>query len=146
GEQEQIAEMLEQRVAERTRRLTAVNDELRRSEAYLAEAQRLSRTGSFGWRVSTGEPLYWSEENFRIWGFDPQQGLPDRETILQRIHPEDRGKLVEYVQNAVREKTDYAVELRIVLPDGAVRYIHGLGHPVFSASGELLEVVGTNMD
>jgi len=117
---------------------------LQRSEAYLAEAQRLTHTGSWAFNATT--PLYWSEENCRIWGFDPQRGLPDREMILQRIHPEDRGRLLEDVQKAVRERSDYDVELRIVLPDGAVRYIHGLGHPVFSSSGELIEVVGTNMD
>ena len=117
---------------------------LRRSEAYLAEAQRLSHTGSWAFNATT--PLYWSEENFRIWGFDPQQGLPDREKILQRIHPEDRARVMECVQNAAREKRDYEIEFRIVLPDGAVRYIHGLGHPAFSAGGELVEVVGTNVD
>jgi PAS domain S-box-containing protein len=117
---------------------------LRRSEAYLAETQRLSHTGSWAFNAATA--LYWSEENFRIWAFDPQQGLPDREEILQRIHPEDRARVLECVQNAEREKSDYAVEFRIVLPDGAVRYVHGLGHPAFSASGELIEVVGTNVD
>src|SRR6266403_86390 len=99
---------------------------LRRSESYLAEAQRLTHTGSWAFNAKT--PLYWSEENFRIWGFDPQQGLPDRETILRRVHPEDRERVVECVQNAVRERRDYGVEFRIVLPDGSVRYIHGLGH------------------
>ena len=119
-------------------------EQLQRSEAYLAEAQRLSHTGS--WAFNAREALYWSEENFRIWGFNPQQGLPDRDTVLQRIHPEDRDKVVEYVQKAVREKIDYAVEFRIVLPDRTVKHIHGLGHPVFSASGELVEVVGTQLD
>ena len=117
---------------------------LQRSEAYLAEAQRLTRTGSWAFNATT--PLYWSEENYRIWGFDPQYGLPDRDVILQRIHPEDRGRLLEAVQKAIREKRDYDVELRILLSDGAVRYIHGLGHPVFTSSGELFEVVGTNVD
>src|SRR3989454_9308417 len=120
------------------------HEQLQRSEAYLSEAQRLSHTGS--WAFNAQKSVYWSEENFRIWGFDPQQGLPDRETALQRIHPEDRGRVVEEVQNAARERRGYAVEFRIVLPDGAVRYIHGLGHPAFSASGELVEVVGTNVD
>src|SRR5882757_3166467 len=77
---------------------------LQQSEAYLSEAQRLSHTGSWAFNATTA--LYWSEENFRIWGFDPQHGLPDREAVLQRIHPEDRGKIVEYVQNAVRERGD----------------------------------------
>src|SRR5258706_4329807 len=70
GEQKQVAKMLEQRVAERTRRLTDVNEELRRSEAYLAEAQRLSDTGSFGWKPSIGE-IIWSDETFRIFEYDP---------------------------------------------------------------------------
>src|SRR2546428_1380959 len=124
------------------RKLT--HEQLQRSEAYLAEAQRLSHTGS--WAFNAREAVYWSEENFRIWGFNPQQGLPDRETVLRRIHPEDRDRVVECVQKAVREKRDYAVEFRIVLPEGTVRHIHGLGHPVFSASGELVEVVGTQLD
>ena len=158
AEIKRLNEELEQRVLERTSQLAAVNSELtrevlqrqraeealQRSEAYLAEAQRLTHTGSWAFNGTT--PLYWSEENCRLWGFDPQQGLPDRGMILERIHPEDRGRLLEDVQKAVRERRDYAVELRIVLPDGAVRYIHGLGRPVFSASGELVEIVGTNMD
>jgi PAS domain S-box-containing protein len=124
------------------RKLT--QESLRRSETYLAEAQRLTHTGS--WAFNATKPLYWSEENFRIWGFDPQLGLPDRETVLQRIHPEDRGRLLENVQNAVREKRDYAVDLRIVLPDGTVKHIHAIGHPVFNHAGEVVEFVGTAID
>jgi len=120
------------------------HEQLQRSEAYLSEAQRLSHSGS--WAFNDREAVYWSEENFRIWGFNPQQGLPDRKTVLQRIHPEDRDRVVECIQKAVREKIDYAVEFRIVLSDGAVKHIHGLGHPVFSASGEFVEVVGTQLD
>src|SRR5260370_23499859 len=90
------------------RKLT--HEQLQRSEAYLAEAQRLSHTGS--WAFNAREAVYWSEENFRIWGFNPQQGLPDRETVLHRIHPEDRDIVAEYIQKAVREKSDYAVEFR----------------------------------
>src|SRR5712672_118697 len=124
------------------RKLT--HEQLQRSEAYLAEAQRLSHTGS--WAFNTRGPVYWSEENFRIWGFDPQQGLPSRESVLQRIHPDDRSGVIEHVQKAVREGGDYAIEFRIVLPGGTVKHIQGLGHPVFSASGELTEVVGTQLD
>jgi transcriptional regulator with GAF, ATPase, and Fis domain len=116
------------------------HEQLRRSEAYLAEAERLSHTGS--WAFNAREHRYWSQELFRIWGFDPQQGLPDRETMLHRIHPEDR----DGMQNGVCEKRDYDVEFRIVLPEGTVKHIHGLGHPVFSASGELVEVIGTQRD
>ena len=128
---------LERKVSERTA-------DLQRSQAYLAEAQRLSHTGSSAF--NTREALYWSEENFRMWGFNPQEGLPDRERVLQRIHTEDRDRVLECIQKAVREKGDYAVEFRIQLPDGTIKYIHGLGHPVFSASGELVEVVGTQFD
>ena len=117
---------------------------LRRSEAYLAEAQRLSHTGS--WAFNAAGTVYWSEENFRIWGFDPQQGLPRREESIQRLHPEDRDRVLAEAMAAVRDKRDYVVEFRIVLPDGTVRYIHGLGHPVFDANGGLVEVVGTQVD
>jgi PAS domain S-box-containing protein len=153
-----LNEELEQRVAERTSQLTAVNCELtkevlqrqraeealRRSEAYLAEAQRLSHTGS--WAFNATETLYWSEENFRIWGFDPQPAPPRRETAVQRLHPEDRDRVFESARKAVFERRDYDVEFRIVLPDGTVRHVHGLGHPVFDANGELVEVVGTQVD
>src|SRR5258707_8707553 len=88
---------------------------LRRSEAYLAEAQRLSHTGTW---VSDGTltTVYNSEENYRIWGVDPLQGLPSRDAMWQRIHPDDRGRVWERVQEAVRQKRDYAGEFRIVLP------------------------------
>src|SRR5579872_4147206 len=120
------------------------HEQLQRSEAYLAEAQRLSHTGS--WAFNARGPVYWSEENFRIWDLDPQQGLPDPELVLQRIHPEDRDRVLDYVVQALRDKKDYAAEFRIVLPEGTVKYIHGLGHPVFSSTGDLLEVVGTQVD
>jgi PAS domain S-box-containing protein len=119
---------------------------LRRSEAYLAEAQRLTHTGSFTSDGSSREILYWSEEDFRIWGFDPQQGPPTREMVLQRIHPEDREKVLEKLQKAFHERTGYAAEFRIVLPDGTVRHIHSVGHPVLSASGDVIEVLGTHVD
>ena len=120
--------------------------ELRRSEAYLADAQRLSRTGSWAFTVNSETAVCWSEENFRIWGFDRRQGLPDRETVLQRIHPEDRDGVREYAEKAVRDRTDYPFEFRIVLPGGEVRHIHAVAHRVFSATGEPVEVVGTHVD
>ncbi len=117
---------------------------LRRSEAYLAEAQRLSHTGS--WASKPGGPLYWSEENFRIWGLDPQQGAPDVETVRQRIHPEDRDRAMDYARRAIEAGTDFADEFRIVLPDGTVKYVHAFGHLIFSATGEVIEVVGNHID
>jgi PAS domain S-box-containing protein len=119
---------------------------LRRSERYLAEAQRLSHTGSWAFSANSKIAAYWSEEDFRIWGFDPQQGLPDRERVFKRIHPEDFRRVYEKSMKALREKTDYTDEFRIVLPDGEVRHIHALAHPVLSASGEIAEYVGTHVD
>src|SRR5258708_21846745 len=105
GEQKRIAVMLEQRVTERTKRLTIVNDELRRSEAYLAEAQRLSHTGSFGWKVSTGD-IIWSEETFRIFQYE-RMTKPTLELIFQRVHPEDAVLVKDTVERALREKNDF---------------------------------------
>ena len=123
----------------------STEEALRRSEAYLAEAQRLAHTGSWAYGAAGG-PAYWSEENLRIWGFDPQQGAPDIESVRQRIHPEDRDKAMEYAQEEVRARRDFTQEFRIVLPDGTVRQIHAVGHPVISASGAGIEVVGTHID
>jgi PAS domain S-box-containing protein len=120
---------------------------LRRSEAYLAESQRLTRTGSWASHGTTHEAQYWSEEMFRVFGFDPQQGLPMRAQWLQRIHPEDRDKVKREASDRMFvQKVDSDIEYRIVLPDGTIKHIHGLAHPVFSSNGELVEVVGTVVD
>ena len=121
-------------------------DRLRRSEANLAEAQRLSHTGSWAINPAMTKILYWSEECYRIWGFDPLQGLPNRETVWRRIHPDDRDGMYEETQEALRQKRDYKVDFRIVLPDGTVKYLEAIGHHRFSADGELVQVVGTNVD
>ena len=118
---------------------------LRRSEGYLAEAQRLTHTGSWAYKPGGGAP-YWSEENFRIWGFDPQQGVPDLELVRLRIHPEDRERAMDEAMMAAHAGADFAHDFRIVLPDGTVRHIHAVGHLVFSASGEVTELVGTHVD
>jgi PAS domain S-box-containing protein len=119
-------------------------DRLRRSEAHLAEAQRLSRTGSSVY--SETAILYWSEEAFRIWGFDPAQGLPSREAKLQRIHPDDRDRHHRETTDSLREKRDCSIEFRIVLPDGTVKDVEKIYHPVFSTSGELVEIVASGID
>ena len=137
---------LEGLVAERTVQLARANESLRRSEAYLAEAQRLSQTGSWAFDVATREIVHWSQEHFRIFGFDPEQGMPSFETLLQQIHPDDRASAVEALERAVRERTDYELDWRIVLPDGVIKYIHAEGHPVFNISGDLVESVGTVID
>src|SRR5882672_7891022 len=119
---------------------------LRQSEANLAEAQRLSHTGSWALNPAATKILYWSEECYRIWGFDAVQGLPNRETVWKRIHPGDRGRMYKETQEALRQKRDYKVDFRIVLPDGTAKYLEAVGHHLFSAHGELVEVVGTNVD
>ena len=117
---------------------------LRRSEAYLAEAQRRSRTGSAVYNETA--ILYWSEEASRIWGFDPLQGIPSREAVWQRIHPDDLDRANENIEHAVREKRSYPNEFRIILPDGTVKHVQATNYPVFSASGELVEIIATGMD
>jgi PAS domain S-box-containing protein len=121
-------------------------DRLRRSEAYLAEAQRISHTGSYAYSTVTRQLLYWSEECYRIWGFDPVQGLPDGEIAAQRIHPDDRERVNNEAQEARRQQREYTLEFRIVLPDGTVKYLECDEHYVFSARGELVETMGTNVD
>src|SRR5580704_18214482 len=146
GEQKGVAEALERRVAERTSQLTAVNEELRRSERYLAEAQRLTHTGSWAWWVAGGDALHVSEEWYRIYGFDPEEGMSAWEKRLQRLHPEDRAKWRRAVDRAISEKSDYEVEVRVLLPGGTVKYIHTVGHPVLNASGDVVQFVGTSVD
>jgi PAS domain S-box-containing protein len=118
---------------------------LRRSEAYLAEAQRLSHTGSFALNA-TGEPTHSSAEHSRLYGFDPDQEVPSLNEFLQRIHPEDRAKCTEALERGIREAANFEIEFRIASPQTPLKDIHAIAHPVFSASGELEEFVGTVMD
>src|SRR6266478_2953636 len=119
---------------------------LRESEAYLAEAQSLTHTGSGAWQVPGGDALYLSDEWYRIYGFDPKQGLSAWRDRLQRRHPEDRARVEETKDRAISEKSDYEVEHRILLPDGTVKYTHTVGHPVLNAAGEVVQFVGTMVD
>ena len=121
-------------------------DALRRSEGYLAEAQRLTHTGSWVWRVAGKEALHLSEEWYRIYGFDPKHGMPDREQRLERIHPEDRAKYLATIDRAVTANSEYDIEFRLLLPDGTVKYIHSVGNPVLDASGNLVQFVGSTTD
>jgi len=123
-----------------------VEETLRRSEAYLAEAQRLTHTGSGAWRVAEGDALYLSDEWYRIYGFDPKEGLSAWNDRMQRMHPEDRAKVHETKDRAINEKSDYAVDHRIILPDGTVKYTHTVGHPVLNAFGDVEHFVCTMMD
>jgi signal transduction histidine kinase/PAS domain-containing protein len=130
---------LEVKVAERTAAL-------RRSEAYLAEAQRLSHTGSFALNGATGEPTHSSDEHSRLYGFDPDQEVPSLTEFLQRIHPEDRARCTEALERGIREAARIEIEFRIASPQTPLKNIRAIAHPVFTASGELDEFVGTVLD
>jgi PAS domain S-box-containing protein len=119
------------------------DEALRRSESYLTEAQRLSHTGTIVFSA-TG-PVYWSEESYRIWGLDPLQGLPDLDTVLQRMHPDDRDMVSKEVFEALHQGRKYEIEFRIVLPEGTIKHLESIGHPLLSAGGEL-EMVVTHID
>jgi PAS domain S-box-containing protein len=119
---------------------------LRRSEAYLAEAQKQTHTGSWAVDGKSREVTYWSDEMFRLFGFEPEQGLPLWDQRVQRIHPEDRDRFKMAVARTFDEKVDCDIEFRIVKPDGTVRHMHGIGHPVLSSTEELVQVVGTMVD
>src|SRR6266567_9465208 len=116
---------------------------LRQSKMYLAEAQRLSRTGSFGLRIASGE-IIWSAETFRIFGFDkaPSTKL---ETVLQRIHPDDRARVQQTIARASRDGKDFAHGYRLLMPDGSIKYVHATAHAVTDASGGI-EFVGAVTD
>ena len=137
-----VLDLTERKRAERAATLSA--EALRRSEAYLAEAQGLSHTGSVAYNENT--ILYWSDEIYRILGFDPGKGLPSREAVAQRIHPDDRERVHEEARRAVLQKRDYKLEYKFVLPAGTIKDIEVIAHPKFSASGELVEVVSTLID
>jgi signal transduction histidine kinase len=119
-------------------------EELRRSEAFLAEGQRISRTGSWAWNVTTGEAS-WSAEHFRIFGLDPDATTPSYGMFVDRIHPEDRPVFEDMLEKAVRDRSNFQCDFRIVTPDGVTKYLHSLGHlTVYGA--EEAEFIGTVMD
>jgi signal transduction histidine kinase len=148
---------LEQRVLERTSQLTAVNRELTkevlerqraeeallRSEAYLAEAQSVSHTGSFGWDVSSGR-IFWSEETFRILEYD-MTIQPTVELIFRRTHPGDRELLQQILDRASETRADFEFEHRLLMPDGSVKHIHVMARALKASSGNL-EFVGAVTD
>src|SRR5580693_494432 len=119
---------------------------LRRSESYLAEAQKLTHTGSWVWEVAERRASHLSEEWYRVYGFDPKEGMSAWDKRLERIHPDDCDGRQQAIDRAINEKSDYEVEYRILLPGGAVRYIRSVGHPVLNASGDLVQFVGSSTD
>ncbi|TLY26565.1 MAG: PAS domain S-box protein [Nitrospirae bacterium] len=127
---------LEIKVAERTA-------ELRRAATYLAEAQRLSHTGSLGWSVSSGE-IFWSEETYHIFEYD-RTAQPTLELVLQRVHPDDRALVQQIINRASNEETHFDIEHRLLMPDGAVKYLHVLANALQDSPGHL-EFVGAVTD
>src|SRR2546427_332056 len=126
-----------------TQTLEVQEAKLHQSEAYLSEAQRLSHTGSFGWRVSTGE-IIWSEESFRIFQYD-RTTKPTVELILQRVHPEDAALVKQTIERASKDGKDFDFEHRLLLRDGSVKHLRVVAHAERDKSGEL-EFVGALMD
>jgi PAS domain S-box-containing protein len=125
---------------------TYLYSDLQRSEAFLADGQRMSRTGTWRWSLSTGK-LQWSDEHCRIFGYDPAG--KDRLTIesfLARVHPADLTEIQQRIDTATKNSADFAVDFRLALPDGSVKYVHGLGRPIVDAAGSAREFVGTTID
>ncbi|HEU5257739.1 MAG TPA: PAS domain S-box protein, partial [Vicinamibacterales bacterium] len=120
-------------------------EKLRRSETYLAEAQKLTRTGSWAWDARTEKMLYCSDELFRMFALDPEEDLPS-EKIWDRLVPEDRNRVRQVCSEAVRARSAFAEEYRAVLPDGKMKHIHVTGHPILDEAGKVFEYVGTNVD
>jgi PAS domain S-box-containing protein len=120
---------------------------LRRSEAYLAEAQHLSHTSSWAWDVLRDDFVYQSAELYRLFGFAPDDPAATTQAIQSRIVPEDLQRLGEVVRLATREKMEQLeFDFRINLPDGTIKRVHSLAHPVFGRDGKVVEIVGTHMD
>ena len=121
------------------------DEKLRRSEECLLEAQRLSHTGSWRHDVASGAVTV-SPQIHRIFGSRPDDDMSTAEFWFNRIHPEDRRSVQQVFERSERQKTDYQADYRIVLPDGTIKHLHVIGHPVLNQSGDLKEFVGTSMD
>src|SRR5882762_3972756 len=119
---------------------------LRRSDAYLTETERLSRTSSWAWDVRRREWAYRSPGMYGLFGFDSDQGDVPLQAFRDRIHPEDRRPNVEAAARAIRERSDFEVDFRIILPDGSIKHIHSVGHTVVGGDGDVVELVGTHVD
>jgi PAS domain S-box-containing protein len=137
-------------VGERTNELERANEDLKRAQAelqrrwqYLAEAQRLSHSGTFGWKVRSGE-LVWSDETYRILGFTRETN-PTLDLVFDRIHPEDRDRLQQIRDRATQNGMDLDVEHRILPPDGVIKYVHAVAHAGRDSSGNL-EYMGVVTD
>jgi PAS domain S-box-containing protein len=121
-----------------------LDNELRRSQAYLIAAQELGHTGSWS-RLVTGE-AYWSEETYRIFGLDPRSPAPNRQQLLQICHPDDRDQFDQALEAANREARSFEIDFRIIWPDSTIRYVHAKSQPVLDDAGAVVEVTGVVMD
>ena len=119
---------------------------LKRSEAYLAEAQELTKTGSWAWDPHSDRMVHCSDEIYRIFGLDPAEGIPSIETFIQRIYPDDRAMVRAQSLQASCEGTEHAFEYRVLSADGSVKHVRTLRRTVRNDSGEVVEVIGTTMD
>src|SRR5713101_198752 len=119
-------------------------DALRQSEAYLAQAQRLSHTGSWAWNVGT-KRIFWSVETFHIFGFDPNTTTPTPESFLDRVHPDDRAS-IGLVEAELYSGSDAEYHYRVIFQDRSIKYISSVAHPISNDSGHVIEFVGTVMD
>jgi PAS domain S-box-containing protein len=115
-------------------------------QTHLTEAQKLTHTGSWAWRLPDRNAVEVSEEWYRIYGFDPALGAPTWKEYFERVHPEDRLKWKGTIERAIVEKADYDLEFRIFLPNGMVKWIRTVGHPVLSNTGDLEQFVGSSTD
>src|SRR5258708_11333342 len=115
----------------------------RRQEAYLADAQRLSHTGSFGWSVSTGD-IVWSEETFRIFQYD-RTTKPTVERVLERVHPDDAALVKERIERASQDAKDFEHRYRLLMPDRSVKHVHVVAR-AFGAESGGIEFIGAVMD
>ena len=118
---------------------------LRRSESFLAEGQRISHTGTWSWNPSTGK-IIWSDEHFRIFGFDPEKVEPSFQLFLETIHPGDRSVIEQGLDEATGKKSAFDLEFRIALADGSIKNVQGVGSPVLTHSGDLSHYIGTTVD
>jgi PAS domain S-box-containing protein len=121
-------------------------EKLQRSEAYLAEAEKLTHTGSWAWDVRAQKVLYCSDEMFRIFGLNPLEGLPSRKNFRQRVHPEDRDWVDKRFERTLCERVDSFAEYRVLLPDETVKHIKSSTHPIVDEDGELIEFIATAVD
>jgi len=126
------------------RKITA--EDLRRNEAYLEESEKVSHIGSWAWDSAKKEIVFWSAEHYRIFGFEPGKGHVPYQKAEERIHPDDLPIFHRVFNESMAQGKEYEADLRIILPNGSLRYVRSIGHPVVNEAGELVEFVGICMD